>query len=717
MKVKAASVLMCMILMLTLFPLSASAQSDSNSKKVRVGWFESAFNRTDSSKRRTGYAYEYQRKIASYTGWTYEYVEGSWAQLMQKLCDGEIDLMSGVTYTEERSKKMLFPEYEMGSEEYYLYISANNVQNFEQDYSYFNGKKIGANKGAVQIDFFKEWEKKRNIKTEIVELTTSEDESVEMLKNGELDGYITLDNSSYTDVMVPVAKVGYSEIYFAVSKTRPDLLADLNGALQSIQDENRFYNNNLFAKYVKQEGSHLFLNREEKNWLSSHGSIRVGYLDDYLAFCAKDKLTGSLTGALKDFLDEASGCFVNAKIEFETTAYPNMEKAMRGLKSGEVDCIFPANFSIYDGEQKNILLTPELTQSTLYTLIRSDDERSFTPEDKITTVIEKDNLNYDSILKDFYPKWKSIESKNIRKALKAVSDGKADCLLISSYRYNNLSKLCEKYHLIALDTGNDISFSIAVNESDTQLYAILDKIVNIIPETTINMALTQYFSDDRETSVSLLDFAREHMPLVIVIVVVIVAMLMMIIFQRRLIVARQNASKQRQLADDLSKRVYVDALTAVRNKGGYTDYVRGLQEQVKNGEVTQFAISMFDCDDLKYINDKYGHDKGDEYLKTAARLICRTFRHSPVFRLGGDEFCAILISDDYNNAERLESEFEKNSEELNSSVENEWERSYISMGTAWYDPEIDSSVDDTASRADRIMYENKRKRKAGRTVR
>ena len=91
-------------------------------KTVRVGWYDSSFNRMDKFGRRSGYAYDYQQKISSYTGWEYEYVEGSWPELLEMLKAGEIDLMSDVSYTEERAGQMLFPSFSMGAESYYLFI-------------------------------------------------------------------------------------------------------------------------------------------------------------------------------------------------------------------------------------------------------------------------------------------------------------------------------------------------------------------------------------------------------------------------------------------------------------------------------------------------------------------------------------------------------------------------------------------------------------------
>ncbi len=114
---------------------------------------------------------------------------------------------------------------------------------------------------------------------------------------------------------------------------------------------------------------------------------------------------------------------------------------------------------------------------------------------------------------------------------------------------------------------------------------------------------------------------------------------------------------------------------------------------------------------LKQINDTYGHDKGDLYLQSSCRLICRIFQNSPVFRIGGDEFAVILEKDDYANRDDLVSKFRKEREDIAKTVEIPWEQANVTMGMAEYDPENDLAVIDVARRADQRMYENKRLRK------
>lgn len=94
---------LCLIIGFGCIQPAAVNAADSGEKKVRVGWYESPFNITSANGIRSGYAYEYQMKIAGYTNWEYEYVDGSFPELLEKLKAGEIDLLSDVSYTEERA--------------------------------------------------------------------------------------------------------------------------------------------------------------------------------------------------------------------------------------------------------------------------------------------------------------------------------------------------------------------------------------------------------------------------------------------------------------------------------------------------------------------------------------------------------------------------------------------------------------------------------------
>lgn len=162
---------------------------------------------------------------------------------------------------------------------------------------------------------------------------------------------------------------------------------------------------------------------------------------------------------------------------------------------------------------------------------------------------------------------------------------------------------------------------------------------------------------------------------------------------------------------DLNSLAYADALTSVRNKSAFDLHVAQIQNSIDNKERPMFAIAILDCDDLKDINDAYGHDKGDVYLRNSCHLICRVFTKSPVFRIGGDEFAVILQNEDYYNKEKLRKYFIEKSAEISSFAKEPWEQIRVAVGIAEFNPSLDKSVEEVVVRADRLMYENKRERK------
>ena len=141
-------------------PQNISAKVEEH-KVVRVGWFTSSFCYYDSYGRRCGIDYEYQQKISAYKGWTYEYVEDSWPNLLEMLKEGKIDLLSDVSYKPDREETMYFTDLPMGTESYYVYVDADNREINGDKPSSINGKRIGVNKGSVQEAFLEEWAEKK----------------------------------------------------------------------------------------------------------------------------------------------------------------------------------------------------------------------------------------------------------------------------------------------------------------------------------------------------------------------------------------------------------------------------------------------------------------------------------------------------------------------------------------------------------------------------
>lgn len=169
--------------------------------------------------------------------------------------------------------------------------------------------------------------------------------------------------------------------------------------------------------------------------------------------------------------------------------------------------------------------------------------------------------------------------------------------------------------------------------------------------------------------------------------------------------SRKNRKSEEALGH-VQNIAYTDPLTGVKSKNAYVEKEKELNRNIENGSADEFAVVLCDVNGLKYVNDTFGHKAGDEYIKSASRMVCELFQHSPVFRIGGDEFVVILSGLDFERREEI-------LEELNRrSVSNiEEGEVVIAAGCARYESGKDRNVHDIFERADSLMYENKRELK------
>lgn len=174
-------------------------------------------------------------------------------------------------------------------------------------------------------------------------------------------------------------------------------------------------------------------------------------------------------------------------------------------------------------------------------------------------------------------------------------------------------------------------------------------------------------------------------------------------YQEKLEKLLEINKKQKEEIGSAKQVAYRDPLTGVKSKNAYVEAVEKLNDSIKKEIITDLGIMVFDLNDLKTVNDTLGHEAGDQYIKDGCMMICNKFAHSPVFRIGGDEFAVILQGSDFDNRESLISEFE------NEVVENlKEDKVVVASGLEIYDPNKDKSVDDIFERADKKMYERKK---------
>lgn len=172
-----------------------------------------------------------------------------------------------------------------------------------------------------------------------------------------------------------------------------------------------------------------------------------------------------------------------------------------------------------------------------------------------------------------------------------------------------------------------------------------------------------------------------------------------------ILTAEKETDTLKTHVNEMNAIAYQDALTKVKNKAAYDQKCAELEQDIADNKA-EFAIVMLDINRLKQVNDTYGHEAGDEYLIGASRIICETFKHSPVYRIGGDEFAVILQGQDYKNRDKLFKQYvDKIEQTSHDEAVEPWQRFSAAAGMSEF-----VSGDEVVSvfnRADKAMYKAK----------
>ena len=533
-------ILLCLVLYITVFPFPVSAEEAKN-RTVRVGWYEGTYNTTEPDGEKRGYSYEYQQAVAAHTGWKYEYVEGNWAELMSMLKNGEIDLMGGMSYAEERSASMLFSELPMGEDKYYLYINPSDTDISASDLTTLNGKRIGVVPDTLSARRFYEWEKSHGVNTQHVDITSTDDARQKM-QNQEIDGFVLNESPQWErDNISPVLLIGSSYNYFAVSKKRPDLKEELDQAMQKIEKENPFYEEDLYKRYLSANSIET-LTDEEQNWLEQHGAVRIGYLKKDVGVSLADAESGELTGIINDYISLASDCMGEKSIEFQTTGFDSQEEELQALKDNRIDMIFHMNQNPYEAEQNGIILSNTVFEVNIAVLTGVE---KFDEDKKNTVAVSRSNLLGKWYISFNYPFWKIKEYDSSDEVEKAVHSGEADCFVVKAGQ--SLKTLANsKMRSIFLTKSGDSCF--AVTRENTILMNILNKTIQTLPASRLSGLFSVY--ENAPGKVTLAEYIKDNLRVVsiafvstVLVIITIIVYLMMKARKAQIQAEKANAAK------------------------------------------------------------------------------------------------------------------------------------------------------------------------------
>ena len=311
-----------------------------NETSVKVGYYENEVFQEGASPGaiKTGYSYEYYRKISEYTGWKYEYVYGSFGELYRMLLDGKIDLIAGLAYKPDRADIISYPDSAMGNETYSL-VKHSSDSAITANYSTLNGKTIGVLNSAM-VDVLQKFLISHNVKAQIKtfddydKLFQSFDSKQVDILAAEGDGAHERDNAEV------LCAFGASEYFLCVSKNRSDLLEELNAAQTQLFTEEPNFISSLKAKYYPISVSSRAFSAAEKEWISSHSELKVGYLKSYLPYSDTDK-NGNVNGVIKDLIPQIIERLGITDLSYSFQGYQSYDEMINAMLGGQVDVVFP----------------------------------------------------------------------------------------------------------------------------------------------------------------------------------------------------------------------------------------------------------------------------------------------------------------------------------------------------------------------------------------
>ena len=537
---KSVCALLSLLLLLSaVLPVKAVAET-APIKIIRVGSFEDTFNYCNEKGARKGYGYELLQTLSGYTGWQFEYVTCDWSDCFEKLKNDEIDIMGGISYTEDRAEEMLFSDEPMGEEKYYLYVDLSRADISASNFKTLNGKKVGVLMGTEPEVMLTEWEEKYGLKTQHVNISNNEDVK-QKLANHEIDCFVSLEESLWAELGIStITRVGKSSIYYVLNKDRSDLKEELDNAMRALDEAAPFYTADLCKKYFSLDYKPI-LTGEEKAWLRKHGAIRMGFLTSDSGVSTYDPATGEITGTIIDYIQFAADCLGNQELEFQLVGYDDKEAELNALKSGEIDMIFHFDQSPNLAEEYRVARTNTTWTANMMVVTN---QQLFT-ENKVNRVaVPQNKISLTRYIAFYYPQWEIVDCDTQEDAIKLVKDGQADCFVTGISSEGNYSK---KYGFYSVPLPNPANSCFAVNSGNRSLLSILNKTIKAMPANMLTSSLAMYKSSSRK--VTLIDFIKENFLMVLLVSSIAVAVVLLTIL-KLLQKARKAEAAARKAAND-----------------------------------------------------------------------------------------------------------------------------------------------------------------------
>ena len=602
--------LVCAIMVMFAF-LPAIAYADTETKTVRVGYYENEVFQEGAREGavKTGYAYEYYCKLSEYTGWRYEYVYGVFSDLYQMLLDGEIDLLAGLAWREDRAELIGYPDVVMGNESYYL-VKHDTDENITAESDTLNECTIGVLDSAM-VGVLNQYLDDHHVNAEVVTysdytqlFSAFDNHQVDVLA-AESDGAYGRDHSEVLGIF------GASDYYLCVNINRPDLLAELNTAQTLLAVEEPNYLNSLRAKYYSVSVTARAFSQSEREWMNSHTSLNVGYLDNYLPYSDTND-QGEVTGIVKDIIPDILDTLGMKDITVNYCGYNSYDDMIQGISTGQIDVAFPVGGGLYYSEENGIYQSNAVSSSPAELVYKGEFNEDTT---KHFAVNENNRMQY-YFVKSNYPDAEITFYPSSEDCLNAVLSGKAGCATLNGLRANDILRNRQYDDLSLYQTSYNDARCFGIEIGDEGLLKLLNRGVNILGSDYAQNISYRYTGG--LYSYDFIDVLRENTALFGVIILAIIALVVFLLVRdikhsKKEIREKEAArleleEKNKELAE--SQKALSDALAVAEHANhAKTTFLNNMSHDIRtpmNAIVGFTALAASHIDNKEQVQDYLG---------------------------------------------------------------------------------------------------------------
>lgn len=510
-KQKIFSLIFCIVLMLNILPVQAVA---ANGTTIRVGYCTLPnYHERGTSGNVTGYEVEYLHQIAIQTGWEYEYIQiGSWAQAIQMLREGEIDLLSPAQISSTRMTDLAYSSLPIGKFFSAIITLQSNEDISYGDYISLNQRNIGVTEEYAFNRKFTEYTQQHSISPNIMVFADT-DSMIQALELGNIDAMVT-NTMHLRQNMKIVDRLDVSSYYFMFRKDNLTLQNKLNDALFDIESAFPSFQSDLMKRYFPTI-NHQYYTDAEKEFAGIVQELNIGCPVNMEPISYQDTKTGEIKGITRDLLDLVSQ---DTGIKFNYIPLPIGVLSYEDLRKADIDVISCIENNAVNYNTKALNMSTPYFESNKVLVGKQGFQ--FSSDEKIRLGVSSGSQTLAMALKLLYPNFEIYHYNALEDALKAVLNDEIELTIKNQYIMEKYLAKPQYKHLTIIPTAgiSDILSLSTVQNTDKpknvlvmnpMLLTILNKGIQNITENDKNSILISHTSNQPYTF-SLTDFIYQY---------------------------------------------------------------------------------------------------------------------------------------------------------------------------------------------------------------